>query len=199
MCYSPPPRFLPHSEEKGSVMESTFCQIKFEWIGGMTTIPSEWICKGLSSFLAHVPVSRSSQKQEEVPLYERAHITPIWAGIYSYVTRLEAPSERFGRPGYNLVTSTSGLNTKQMWDDVWFIYIYLLLFTPLKERGRSVYCYGSTTTFLNEFFFPPIPNLTVTACEVGPFEAAGTVQSPHGHYFHNRLSWQLPRCSAAQH
>ena len=39
---SPPP-----IGARGSVMQTTFCQIKFEWIGGMTTIPSEWICKGL--------------------------------------------------------------------------------------------------------------------------------------------------------
>lgn len=56
---SPPP-----IEAQGSVMQTTFCQIKFEWIGGMTTIPSEWICKGLRSFLAHIPASRSSHKTE---------------------------------------------------------------------------------------------------------------------------------------
>lgn len=56
---SPPP-----IGAQGSVMQTAFCQIKFEWIGGMTTIPSEWICKGLSSFLAHIPASRGNHKTE---------------------------------------------------------------------------------------------------------------------------------------
>lgn len=83
---------------QGSVMQTTFCQIKFEWIGGMTTIPSEWICKGLSSFLAHVPASRSSHKTEclysccstSLPLQSKELISPQYI---SYIMWLDTSSQ----------------------------------------------------------------------------------------------------------
>lgn len=108
---SPPP-----IGAQGSVMQTTFCQIKFEWIGGMTTIPSEWICKGLSSFLAHVPASRGATTQDGVPIQLLLHISAITDEIFCipavhFIHNMIGYIQwRSGRLTSNLVTSTSGLN-----------------------------------------------------------------------------------------
>jgi len=89
----------------------------------MTTIPSEWICKELSSFLAHMPASRgrdiSQEAATQVPLQLLPHNSTIVVEIFcilavcfihnviGYIQR------RYGRLASNLITSTSGLNELQ--------------------------------------------------------------------------------------
>lgn len=52
---------------------------------------------------------------------------------------------RFGRPGYNLVTSTSGLKTKQMWDDAWLKHTYYYYWLSTWHFG---WWNGAVTAFL---------------------------------------------------
>ena len=114
----------------------------------MTTIPSEWICKGLSSFLAPVPASRSSQRQEEVPIYSMCARTSLPSELRYFIhNAIGYTKGRFGRSGHNLVTSTSGLKTKQMWDDAWLRHIYYYSYWLSSQRllGRWN---GSVTAFV---------------------------------------------------
>lgn len=73
------PSSSPHIEAQGSVMQTTSCQIKFEWIAGMTSIPSEWICRELSSLLARRLASRgivvSQEAVTRLPMQLPTHVS----------------------------------------------------------------------------------------------------------------------------
>lgn len=95
-------------------MQTTFCQIQFEWIGGMTTIPSEWICKGLSSFW-HTSMLQE-EPQDRVPILLPLNLSAIILEIFLIHTvgfihnMIGYIQWRAGTLVSNLVTSTSGLD-----------------------------------------------------------------------------------------
>lgn len=80
----------PNQRRRAPSCKVLFCQIKFEWIGGMTTIPGEWIRKrtwflsGPCPSFQEQPVTRGSSC-----IRHRSDLS--WN--VSYITRLDPPRE----------------------------------------------------------------------------------------------------------
>lgn len=159
MHHSPPPSSPPHIEAQGSVMQTTSCQIKFEWIGGMTTILSEWICRELSSFLACMLASRGivvcQEAVTQFPMQLLPHIALITSEIFHiYAVCFIQKVTGCIQWGYDMSQfsclhiwierDTNQVNVKQS----------LVCLTP--EKWRFTVCWGfyRKTPFLTYFFVP---------------------------------------------
>lgn len=130
------------------------CEIKFQWIGGMTSIPIEWICRGLSSSVnararthTQTHVSPASAEDKAPPYPNCTWLPPRWEEsaflqVRSAHNVIGCLLWRSGTPADNPVTYTSGLNklrAKKTEADALFSTATVC---SSCERGRLLACAG---------------------------------------------------------